>query len=354
MLTAAYGAHDRKDWPAAMDLWSKVRETYPDIPDGFVHGSTALDQLLRHDEAQVWLDDGLARLPGSIQLLTHAAYRATHYRDWERAERLWNIVLKHDPGSEDAARQLMNASHHVQLAALGDGALQVADTSIQNYYPEGDATLADNTSRDLLLSFEGIGATCEFGAVQRHFRADPLGLLRWAAATPDKIARAISSRFEGVGDPSQTRLILMADKEYFVQDTKYDFALHTAIYQGDEDEAVILKRQNRILSFLAKKLLGDIESGEKIFVFNFPNRRISMAEIRALQDGLRRIGPATLLCMRIADEEHPSGSIQRLEGGVFIGYLERLTTHGPSILFDEWRRILRLVRLTADTTREGS
>jgi len=313
-----------------------------------VHGSTVLDRLCRHNEAHALLEEGLSRLPDSVPLLMHAGYRATQNRDWIRAQRLWQAVIKHDPGCEPAARQLMHATHSVQVASLGEEAINKAATALQNYYPEGDASPEDEADRQLLLGFEGLGATCEFGAVQRHFRADPLGLLRWAAATPDNIAQALAARFEGVGSPAQTKLLLMDDKEYFVQDTLHKFALHTAIYLGDEDEAVILKRQCRILSFLAKKLVHDIEAAEKIFVFNYPNRPIGLMEMRALHGGLRTIGPATLLCMRLSDEEHPAGSILRVEDGLFVGHIARLTNHGPSILFDDWRHILRVVKAMAE------
>ena len=56
---------------------------------------------------------------------------------------------------------------------------------------------------DLFLQFESMGHNCEFGLVQRHFGAEPLGLLRWNAISVEDVILGIEQQFEGVGNPER-------------------------------------------------------------------------------------------------------------------------------------------------------
>ena len=47
----------------------------------------------------------------------------------------------------------------------------------------------------MLLRFESIGSDCEFGAVQRRYGAEPLGLLRWNDVDILSLEQALAACF---------------------------------------------------------------------------------------------------------------------------------------------------------------
>ena len=61
-------------------------------------------------------------------------------------------------------------------------------------------SLAD---RDLVLRFESLGDNCELGLVQRAAGVEPLGLLRFADSSLDRLVRLLDARADGIAEPSK-------------------------------------------------------------------------------------------------------------------------------------------------------
>jgi hypothetical protein len=86
-------------------------------------------------------------------------------------------------------------------------------------------------------SLGGRGLGCEFGIFQRGCGAEPLGLLRWADMTHERLLFALDSRFEGVGSPEQTELFVSAigggRGEYCARDRRGVMFMRTFIHEDE-------------------------------------------------------------------------------------------------------------------------
>ena len=131
-----------------------------------------------------------------------------------------------------------------------------------------DQAAAGDPLAELMLRFEGLGGSCEFGLMQRHFGAEPLGLLRWVSIGMRPLRTALDRSFEGVGEAEHTGLKVNRERgEYYTADPRNGMVMHTFIAAGSQDEDVLLARLCRRLQFLRRKLLDDLADGAKIFVF---------------------------------------------------------------------------------------
>jgi len=127
------------------------------------------------------------------------------------------------------------------------------------------------TDRALVMCFESLGGSghgCEFGLFQRHFDAEPLGLLRWADLSQDLLIKALETRFEGVGLPENT-IVFQPDHsdEWWTRDSRFWMAMRSFVKVAEVDQERMTKQVCRRLQFLRQKLIEDLEAGEKIFVY---------------------------------------------------------------------------------------
>ena len=79
----------------------------------------------------------------------------------------------------------------------------------------------------------------------------------------------------------------------------------------------------RRLKFLSQKLIADLKSGEKIFVYKITARSLTRTELAGLRAAMARYGDNTLLYVSYADPDHPDGSVELVEPGLIIGYIDR-------------------------------
>jgi tetratricopeptide (TPR) repeat protein len=179
---------------------------------------------------------------------------------------------------------------------------------------------------DVAMQFESLGGSghgCEFGLFQRHFSAEPLGLLRWADLAPDLLIRALETRLDGVGQIENT-IIFIPDgsDEWWTRDTRYWMAMRSFVKTADVDQERMTKQVCRRLVFLRRKLINDLEAGEKIFVYKNMVRNLTEAELNRLHAAVRAYGDSTLFYVRYADETHPAGTVEATEPGLLIGYID--------------------------------
>ena len=193
------------------------------------------------------------------------------------------------------------------------------------------------------MAFESLGENCEFGFVQRHFGAEPLGLLRFSGVAIDQLIDALNHDFEGVGRPDQTVVQLSSDGfEYASTDIRYGFSSHSLVLSKDARPAEAAALIERRAAFLRRKMLEDLRTAAKIYVFQ-SSTEIARETMSSLSAALRRHGPSWLLCVRPDQDSAVQGHVAPLEDGLMVGYLDRTgkvddvwaPSHGV------WMRLLR-------------
>ena len=262
-------------------------------------------------------------------------------QEWETAAAIWTNYIVRYPDC-DAGRAVSFRVEYVR---------QLADAEQQAAWPEAlrriiVERIENEDIRTLMLRFEGMGRDCEFGSVQRRYGAEPLGLLRWNDVKYPSLLAAMEARFDGMGDPENTDMIVDVIGEYNVVDKRWNLAMHTWIHHNEVPAPALYPKMCRRVAYLRDKFIGDLREGEKTFVFLSDNT--SVARLRALHDAMTTYGPVSLLLVKKAGasdldgvDERP-GEITVVRPDLFIGYLEP-SSHMHDIAFDNWVDILRAV-----------
>jgi len=203
------------------------------------------------------------------------------------------------------------------------------------YEQEADATdilaaddpaeaIATTPTMALMARFESLGgdeAGWEFGFLQRHFGAEPPGLLRWTSAPPEQLIEAIRTRFE-VGSRDQTELLVDDDGFYRARDKRFEMDIVTFCRASDVALGDMVETTLRLLSGLREAMISDLARSDKIFVYRTLDDTMGLADVRRLKAAMSQYGPNRLLYMRRADPEHPGGSITIDTPGLGFGYVE--------------------------------
>jgi hypothetical protein len=178
-------------------------------------------------------------------------------------------------------------------------------------------------------------------------------LLRWAGISPHDLIRGLETRFAGYGDPQTTKVWISepapgyAGGEYYIRDVEHGFYMHCFVSVRDVKEEKFLQQTCRRMNFLREKLLSDLASGDKIFVYKRRDGTpLTEDELFALNAGVRSYGPSTLLCVHLADETHPNGLVDQVREGLLLGYIDRLceTANGTLIAYESWLHLCRAAR----------
>jgi hypothetical protein len=196
---------------------------------------------------------------------------------------------------------------------------------------------------ELMQRFESIGQNCEFGLVQRRCGAEPLGLLRFASTPLPNLLAALDAGFAGMGTPDTVRAAPSPNgRELMVTDTRYGIVYHAWVKAGEMTTEAVGRREARRVPLLARKLLEDLEAGEKIFVFKGMGALADEA-VFPLAAALRRHGPNTLLALTLADDTHRAGTVEARAPGFLIGYLDRFAPgeDAHDFLLEQWVAVCR-------------
>jgi hypothetical protein len=194
-----------------------------------------------------------------------------------------------------------------------------------------------------MLRFESLGENCEFGLVQRHGGSEPLGLLRFSSTPLPKLLAALAARFDGLGRADRLKVELSTNgREYMVLDETFGLYYHAWVMAGERPPEDVHRRELRRLPYLTRKLVDDLEAGEKIFVYRSVGRHTE-AQMHRLHEAMRHYGDNTLLWMELASAGHPAGTVERLGPGLLRGHMDRFApgANAHDFSFDCWEKVLR-------------
>ena len=192
----------------------------------------------------------------------------------------------------------------------------------------------------ILGRFESLGNNCEFGLVQRFFGIEPLGLFRFNWADAKCLVQGISDGFSELYTADCVQIRRDPSGEHIGHVDAYKYTYHTDRFDDHLDADRFKKSEANRLRFLARKLLEDMEEGDKILVRKGEDDD-SYDQIVQLQQQIRQRGAATLLWVTKATIDHPPGSVELFRDGLLRGYIEQFAP--PSTvaraMFTTWAKL---------------
>ncbi len=375
-----------QDWQAAEAAWRGFLRHEQRMDWGYIGLAQALARQDRLAAAARVLDDAMQRLPGSAELAIQAARVSEARGRFAEAAAHWRNVARLSPTTPDGAigeasalarlgdsaaadavieaaiarlpdapalyeahaqNALTGGDRQAALARLRAGqqrfpdvpvfATRIADIQAQPEEPADDRIdpppdpQADRV-RALLLAFQSLGGAGghggEFATFQRDQGADPLGLLQWADALPDELAQALEAEFAGMGEPDQSDIFIPTDTvpaEYWITDRRYGMTMPCFIRADEVPPDQARHEIEKRLRFLRGKLIDDLRSGSRIFVYLHSKRTVTAPELDRLHAAMQRYGETTLLYIRPEDPRHPSGTVVWDRPGLLLGSIDHFT-----------------------------
>jgi tetratricopeptide (TPR) repeat protein len=123
----AWAAIGRGDSDEALRLWQRLRQDFPERPDGYVWPIQVLWQDGRLDEADALAAEALARFPENPDVLVQCGWIATARERWDEALRWWTAVRVRAPDRRDgylwAVRALWKLSRFEDAETIAAEAL---------------------------------------------------------------------------------------------------------------------------------------------------------------------------------------------------------------------------------------
>jgi hypothetical protein len=230
----------------------------------------------------------------------------------------------------------------VRSYAIWDKCRRLVEPHLIRYgAANGRWTAADMT---LMSQFQSLGDNCEFGLVQRELGAEPLGLFRFGHTPIDGLIAAFEGRFAALQSPENIEVSYgqfpNGNFEYVTSVPQYQFTSHTAYQLSgmslDERRSKEMKR----LNFLARNLIEDAGSGQKIFVYK-SNVPLAEQRIKDLFRAIGLYGPSWLLWVTPATADWPAGRVDEVSERFLRGSVDRFAPYGMADDFSVqgWRTI---------------
>lgn len=185
-----------------------------------------------------------------------------------------------------------------------------------------DADINLPSPKDLVIGFESLGHDCEFGLFQRQVGVEPLGLMRFTGHTLPELREGLQSRFDGLAEDVG---LYINGGEWITHARIPNLHFHTFQSPLNVDEEGMLVRETKRLAFLRRKMLDDLNSGEKIFVRRSAESPAE-GDVQGLWSDLNAFGANTLLWVSPSDDSHPDGTLRVEHPGLLRGYLNKRPT----------------------------
>ncbi len=202
--------------------------------------------------------------------------------------------------------------------------LDLPDTRDTEALKAAVAAHIGQSAYDLMMNFESLGHNCEFGIMQRHCGAEPLGLLRFVGIGLADLLRGLDCGFEGVGDKRWLSVYLhdAPRREFMVCDTRHSITSHSFAFEDETTAERVRATQSRQLKFRHERFMEVLRTGEKLFVFQRPGRLLA-AHMLPLLTQLRARGPNALLFVTEGGE-YPPGTVAQIGDGLYQGSIGAL------------------------------
>ena len=263
LFRSAMVAEPRTDWAGAVAYYAALHELSPMDRLALYGHIRALVRLGEPARAAAVVEDGLKQFPGDAVLRCVSAELALERGEHARAAAEWRAI-KHEALDEPHVKERL---HRLRVRFLDFGidpesnAAPVASGGLSMYWRSCPVREPRRRARRL-----------QFGLIQRHHGAEPLGLLRWASMRPPELIAALDSDFAGVGNTEQTRLETFRG-EYMTQDRRFGMRMHTFVYDNETPRDVMLRRVTTRLKFLRSKMLEDRPSPRRSSCTSSASRR---------------------------------------------------------------------------------
>jgi capsular polysaccharide biosynthesis protein len=200
-----------------------------------------------------------------------------------------------------------------------------------------------------MLAFESLGDNYEFGLIQRHAGVEPLGLLGFAGLAAqvevrlEKLVAALDRGFDGLAGRECLTVYpegQLPPREFMVRETAYDLMYHSGIHESEVEADELRDRETTRPALLRRKLLDDLRTGEKIWVWKSQTTS-DRRQVQPLLDALRRLGPNSLLWAVEADDTHRPGTVERLDVDLIKGYVDRFAPYenATDVRPDTWFQV---------------
>ncbi|WP_428490330.1 glycosyltransferase family 61 protein [Rhodopila sp.] len=258
--------------------------------------------------------------------------QATQVDYW--ADMFATVAEPSKPGQWEIDLDLVEQRLKLLSSRLAHRAAAVATTADAS--PVVTRSISSRPVRELMQSFESLGDNCEFGLVQQQAGVTSAGLLRFNGffAPPEfrleKLVAALQRKFDGLGAQGTISVLPEGEpghRELIVRETAYGMLYHSGVREGQIDPEAQIERAAKLLGHLRERLLENLATGQKIWVWK-SQCKTSREDIQPLLETLREMGPNTLLWVAEADDDHPAGSIERLEADLIKGYVDHFAPYG--------------------------
>jgi hypothetical protein len=229
----------------------------------------------------------------------------------------------------------------VRITALGHTSLHL--DQIEIYGPPDPARPRPMPDQELFLNFVSLGDNCELGLVQRAVGIEPRDLLRFGSniGAEDGLIRALQDRFCRFGPLEDMAVSDTHFGEWIVNVRPYGVRFHTDRRVADIDQATVMAQESKHLTLLARRMVADLEAGEKVFVRK-SNDAIPDQTMLAVFEAMRAYGSPTLLWVS-ADTSLVRARVDRLAPGLLRGFIPRFAPYSNAhdISVPDWRDLCR-------------
>jgi hypothetical protein len=173
---------------------------------------------------------------------------------------------------------------------------------------------------ELAAHFVSFGNGCSFALVQRQIGSDQPALLRFGGCWQPSLARALLHGFVGLGRPDALRVdtYIPGEATWRMTDEVFGFSIPTPYDPRVRPPDDAVARAGRTLPWLAEKLLEDVASADKIFVYR-AQQPIPKEGALALRAALGTIGDVTLLWLTEGTDTQ-RGTVERIGHRLLHGY----------------------------------
>ena len=255
--------------------------------------------------------------------------------------------------------------HHVSPASIGHSddrrelSFSLAWISFAARMPAVDdiePPVAGLDDAALMMGFESLGDDCEFGFAQRAAGAEPLSLLRFGGIRLHRLDEALALGFAGIDDPAELGVSIQGGHghgEYMIVQNRYRYPYHTFVNSWEMDRDALVTREAARLAFCRRKLLEDLEDGDKIFVVkSSEGAGLRLDQVAPVAERVARFGGGITLWASASDNDHPPGTLEWRGPTLLEGRLDRLCTPGEATkLTPYWLPLCRKVHRAVEARK---